>query len=77
MADNGDVMFIVESYADYGKLSGQDLEQLQAGARVDVVDAKRNPARLRAVEDVQARRADLGQPLGALAVLAGTSSAPP
>ncbi len=43
VADNGDVMFIVESYADYGKLSGQDLEQLQAGARVGVVDAKRNP----------------------------------
>lgn len=43
VADNGDVMFIVDSYADYGKLSGQDLEQLQAGARVDVVDAKRNP----------------------------------
>lgn len=43
VADNGDVMFIVESYADYGKLSGQDLEQLQAGARVDVVEAKRNP----------------------------------
>lgn len=43
VADNGDVMFIVDSFADYGKLSGQDLEQLQAGARVDVVDAKRNP----------------------------------
>ena len=43
VADNGDVMFIVESFADYGKLSGQDLEQLQAGARVDVVDVKRNP----------------------------------
>ncbi|MDM5088899.1 cysteine--tRNA ligase [Aeromonas bestiarum] len=43
VADNGDVMFIVDSYADYGKLSGQDLEQLQAGARVGVVDAKRNP----------------------------------
>ena len=43
VADNGDVMFIVESFADYGKLSGQDLEQLQAGARVDVVEAKRNP----------------------------------
>ncbi|MGL5948484.1 MAG: cysteine--tRNA ligase [Aeromonas sp.] len=43
VAANGDVMFIVESCADYGKLSGQNLEQLQAGARVDVVDAKRNP----------------------------------
>ncbi|MFT7834490.1 cysteine--tRNA ligase, partial [Salmonella enterica subsp. enterica serovar Enteritidis] len=27
----------------YGQLSRQDLEQLQAGARVDVVDVKRNP----------------------------------
>lgn len=43
VADNGDVMFIVDSFAEYGRLSGQDLEQLQAGARVDVVDAKRNP----------------------------------
>lgn len=43
VADNGDVMFIVDSFDEYGRLSGQDLEQLQAGARVDVVDAKRNP----------------------------------
>ncbi|QFI54538.1 cysteine--tRNA ligase [Aeromonas simiae] len=43
VADNGDVMFIVDSFPAYGRLSGQDLEQLQAGARVDVVDAKRNP----------------------------------
>ena len=39
----GSVYFDVRSWPDYGKLSGQDLEQLQAGARVDVVDAKRNP----------------------------------
>ena len=44
VASNGDVMFSVETDADYGKLSRQDLEQLQAGARVEVaVDVKRNP----------------------------------
>ncbi len=39
----GDVLFDVSSYADYGKLSGQDLEQLQAGSRVDVDQNKKNP----------------------------------
>ncbi|TNV20700.1 cysteine--tRNA ligase [Buttiauxella sp. B2] len=44
VASNGDVMFSVESDTDYGKLSRQDLEQLQAGARVEVTaDVKRNP----------------------------------
>lgn len=39
----GDVLFDVSSYADYGKLSGQDLEQLQAGSRVEVDDSKNSP----------------------------------
>ena len=43
VADNGDVMFEVSKYDEYGKLSKQDLEQLQAGARVDVEMAKRSP----------------------------------
>ncbi|KAA1184923.1 cysteine--tRNA ligase [Photorhabdus heterorhabditis] len=43
VADNGDVMFSVESDLDYGALSRQDLSQLQAGARVEVADVKRNP----------------------------------
>ena len=43
IADNGDVMFSVDSDPNYGILSRQNLEQLQAGARVDVVDVKRNP----------------------------------
>jgi len=42
-ADNGDVLFSVPSFEDYGKLSGQDLDNLQLGARVDVVQDKRNP----------------------------------
>ncbi|MEY8213464.1 MAG: cysteine--tRNA ligase [Colwellia sp.] len=39
----GDVLFDVSSYADYGKLSGQNLDQLQVGARVDVDQSKNNP----------------------------------
>lgn len=43
LASNGDVMFAVDSAPHYGELSRQNLEQLQAGARVDVEEAKRNP----------------------------------
>ena len=43
VAKNGDVMFAVDSYDKYGQLGRQDLEQLVAGARVDVDDAKRDP----------------------------------
>ena len=43
-ADNGDVYFAVDSFSDYGKLSKKKLEDLLAGARVDVQDAKRSPA---------------------------------
>ncbi|MFH8133738.1 cysteine--tRNA ligase [Pantoea osteomyelitidis] len=43
VAESGDVMFDVASDADYGLLSRQDLEQLQAGARVEVAEAKRSP----------------------------------
>ncbi|WP_144206554.1 cysteine--tRNA ligase [Shewanella donghaensis] len=43
VADNGDVLFSVSSYAEYGRLSGQNLDQLQAGARVEVEETKRNP----------------------------------
>ncbi|MBE8168392.1 MAG: cysteine--tRNA ligase, partial [Shewanella sp.] len=43
VALNGDVLFRVTSYEDYGRLSGQDIDQLQAGARVEVESAKENP----------------------------------
>ncbi len=39
----GDVFFAVETFKDYGKLSGRKLEDMQAGARVDVDERKRNP----------------------------------
>ncbi|QIM62754.1 cysteine--tRNA ligase [Pasteurellaceae bacterium Orientalotternb1] len=43
VAEDGDVMFNVESFQKYGKLSRQNLEQLQAGARVEIKSVKRNP----------------------------------
>ncbi|HEY1843399.1 MAG TPA: cysteine--tRNA ligase [Buttiauxella sp.] len=44
VASNGDVMFSVETDPSYGKLSRQDLDQLQAGARVEVeANVKRSP----------------------------------
>lgn len=43
VASNGDVMFDVSSYENYGKLSLQNLDMLQAGSRVDVDEAKRSP----------------------------------
>ncbi|SFR41148.1 cysteinyl-tRNA synthetase [Marinobacter gudaonensis] len=43
-ADNGDVYFAVDSFDGYGKLSKKKLEDLLAGARVDVQEAKRSPA---------------------------------
>ena len=43
ISDNGDVLFSVESFSDYGQLSGQNLEMLQAGSRVEVEDSKHDP----------------------------------
>jgi cysteinyl-tRNA synthetase len=39
----GDVYFDVTRDADYGKLCNRDPEQLEAGARIEVSDKKRNP----------------------------------
>lgn len=43
VADNGDVYFEVKRFANYGQLSHRDLDQLQSGARVDIVEEKRSP----------------------------------
>ncbi len=40
---NGDVYFSVESFKNYGALSKRTLEEMLAGARVEVDDRKRNP----------------------------------
>jgi cysteinyl-tRNA synthetase len=40
---NGDVYFRTRAYTQYGKLSHQPLEDLEAGARIDVSDIKEDP----------------------------------
>ena len=42
-AENGDVYFNTHSFENYGKLSGQKIEDLESGSRVEVNDIKRNP----------------------------------
>ena len=40
---NGDVYFETKKFGQYGKLSGQNLEDLQAGVRIDVDERKKDP----------------------------------
>ncbi len=40
---NGDVYFSVRKFGGYGKLSGKNIEDLEAGARVEVGEAKHDP----------------------------------
>lgn len=42
-AENGDVYFSVRKLRDYGKLSGKNLDDSRAGARVDVNELKKDP----------------------------------
>jgi cysteinyl-tRNA synthetase len=39
----GDVYYAVKSFPEYGKLSGQPIENLEAGARIEPGDIKREP----------------------------------
>ncbi|MBN59492.1 MAG: cysteine--tRNA ligase [Oceanospirillaceae bacterium] len=42
-ADNGDVYYRVRKFEGYGQLSGKVLDELEAGARVEVGDVKEDP----------------------------------
>lgn len=42
-ASGGDVYYAVERFATYGQLSGRTLDQMQAGARVEIDEKKRHP----------------------------------
>ncbi len=42
-ASNGDVYFSVTSDTDYGRLSGRKLDDMQAGSRIEVEEAKNHP----------------------------------
>ena len=41
--EGGDVYFSIESFEEYGKLSGRNPEDMQAGARIAVDEKKRSP----------------------------------
>jgi cysteinyl-tRNA synthetase len=43
VAESGDVFFEVNRFADYGKFSNQSIEKLKSGARVDILETKRDP----------------------------------
>jgi cysteinyl-tRNA synthetase len=43
VGENNDVYYAVDKFKDYGKLSGKSLDDLIAGTRVEVADAKHNP----------------------------------
>ena len=43
VADNGDVYYSVDSDPKYGEISHQKLDYLEAGARIDVNEGKKNP----------------------------------
>lgn len=54
---NGDVYYAVAKFPRYGRLSGKKLEDLRAGARVEVDEAKRDP-----LDFVLWKRAKPGEP---------------
>jgi len=43
VTDSGDVYYCVTRFKDYGKLSGQHIDQLRSGERVEVNENKENP----------------------------------
>jgi len=57
IASNGDVMYSVSKFPAYGKLSGRKLEDLRAGARVEIDEAKQDP-----LDFVLWKRAKPGEP---------------
>lgn len=57
IAENGDVYYQVSRFDHYGELAYQDLDKLRAGARVDVVEVKRDP-----LDFVLWKRAKPGEP---------------
>ena len=57
VASNGDVMYSVRKFSQYGRLSGKKIDDLRAGSRVQVDDAKLDP-----LDFVLWKRAKPGEP---------------
>ena len=63
-AAEGHVLFDVSSKADYGKLSRRSLDEMMAGARVEVAPYKKNPMDFVLWKPSDAANARLGIALG-------------
>jgi cysteinyl-tRNA synthetase len=57
VASDGDVMYAVRKFPDYGRLSGKRIDDLRAGSRVDIDEAKLDP-----IDFVLWKRAKPGEP---------------
>ena len=73
-AAEGHVLFDTQAYADYGKLSGRPLEDMVAGARVEVAPTSATPATSSCGSPARST-SPCGRARGAPAARAGTSSA--
>ena len=71
---NGDVYFSPSKFRDYGKLSHQPLEDLEAGARINVEELKKSPWTLH-FGRAQSLASRIGSHLGVTADRAGILSA--
>ena len=60
----GHVLFSVSSYAEYGALSGRSVDDMIAGARVEVAPYKRDPMDFVLWKPSDADSARVGEPLG-------------
>ncbi len=63
-AAEGHVLFDVRSFPEYGRLSGRSVDDMIAGARVEVAPYKRDPMDFVLWKPSDAGSAGLGQPLG-------------
>lgn len=64
LASNGDVYFRTKSFPEYGKLCHQPMEELRAGARISVGEAKEDPMDFAVWKAGKAGRAGMGYPMG-------------
>ena len=76
-ATNGDVYFRVTKDPDYGKLSGRKLDDMQAGARIEVDEDKEHPMDFALWKAAKPGEPCLGSRRGGKGARAGTSNARP
>jgi cysteinyl-tRNA synthetase len=73
-AKNGDVYYEVNKFATYGRLSHKNLDDLQAGERVEINDIKKNPMDFVLWKAAKAARAMHGFRRGVMVDQVGISS---